>query len=143
LVDGRLLRNRAAFAHFFRQLNHLEDGGSAIQAGHVVADHGCQRRVALGSTGASQFLHHHRDHDVHPAAADQRQGAIKVEDDRSKAAARQVWVDDFNGFVEDHGGYCKNFDGPKTMSDATPAEEPKATEAAEEKKPELPPLRSV
>ena len=95
-------RRAAAAAHLVGQLDHLVDRLPAVEAHDEVLDGGGQLRVALRRAGLAQHLDHHGDHDLRPALADQRQGAVEVEQHRAEPAARQVWPQDLDLVVRKH-----------------------------------------
>ena len=115
LVGERLQRRAAAAAHLVGELHHLVDRLPAVEPHHEVLDGGGQLGVGLRRARLAQHLDHHRDHDLRPALADQRQGAVEVEQDGAETAARQVGVQDFDLVGEEHAppvGECSEGPGP-------------------------------
>src|SRR5205085_9516453 len=72
------------------------DRPPAVEPHDELLDLAGQSGVALGRAGAAQLLDHHRDHDLRPAFADQRQRAVEVEQGEAKAAPGEVATKNFD-----------------------------------------------
>ena len=77
-VPQRLLRAAAALGNPLRQLDHLEDCLLAVQSHDVVVGQPADIGLAL-ALAAGQHLDEHRHHHFRPTLADQRQGAVEIE----------------------------------------------------------------
>src|SRR5688572_20826907 len=88
LVPKRITRFTAAFLYPIGKLDHLVDRLLAIEA-HDVVDHELTSVVVRFARLARQELDKQGNHHVRPALADQRQGAIKVEQDVADVRTRR------------------------------------------------------
>ena len=80
LVDQGIQRRAAAALHLFRQRDHLVDGLPAGEAPDEIFDHRAQLVFGFAGMEFGQNLHHHRHHHLHPAGADEGEGAIEIEE---------------------------------------------------------------
>jgi hypothetical protein len=97
LILDRVQRLSASRRHLFGQSNHLVDGLSPIESHYKLFDQLMQLLATLSTAGLLQDVHHHRNHDILPIPSQQRQRAIKVEDDRAKSTLEVIRIDDLNG----------------------------------------------
>ena len=87
LVSKRLFRPAAALADPFGELNHLVDRLLTVQTHDVVDDHAADVVISLARQPRQGF-DEHRNHDVGPSLADQRDRAVEVEEDVADFGAR-------------------------------------------------------
>ena len=133
LVPQRLPRVAAALGDPLGQLNHLEDRLLAVQPHDVVVGQPPEIGVGLVAL-AGQHLDEHRHHDFRPTLADQRQGAVEIEQDvadfRTGAEARSELDKAEEGLAIFSGrqGHCAAFSPPQSFSSGTPM--PLSTPAA-------------
>ena len=80
LVPQRLPRAAAALGDPLGQLDHLENRLLAVQPHDVVVGQPAEIGVGLAAR-AGQHLDEHRRHHFRPTLADQRQGAVEIEQD--------------------------------------------------------------
>ena len=66
--------------HLVGELDHLVHGLLAGQTPDEIFDHGAQLGLGFAGLQIDQNLDHHGDHHVHPAGADQREGAVEIEE---------------------------------------------------------------
>jgi hypothetical protein len=78
LVRDRVERGAAPFLHFFGERDHLVDGVFAGEAPDKLLHHQSQVCLRFAGPEIRQDLDHHRNHHVHPAAADERECAVEI-----------------------------------------------------------------
>jgi hypothetical protein len=96
LILQRLARHAAPGADLVGQLHHLIDRLLAVEPHHEFFDVLPQLLAALRGRRGREDLDHHRNHHFGPALADQRQGAVKIKQDRAASPPRQVGVEDLD-----------------------------------------------
>ncbi len=89
LVLQRIQRLAAALGDVIGELHHLVDGFLAGEPPHEIVDDGAQLGFGFAGFEIEQNLDHHGHHDVHPAGADQREGAVEIEQRGAGVARRK------------------------------------------------------
>jgi len=80
LVLKRIAGRAAAAAHLLGELDHLVDRLLARETVHELRHHGRQFGGRLPRAQLLEDRHHHGDHDIDPAAADEGQRSVEVEE---------------------------------------------------------------
>ena len=109
-IVERRQRPAPATANFVGQLDHLVNRLPAVETHHEVFHGSEQFRLAFRRAGLPKHLHHHRNHDLRPALANQRQRAVKIEQHRTEPSARNIRMNNLDFVVQEHGSVDRGVD---------------------------------
>ena len=127
-VPERLARLSAAFANALGELDHLVNRLLAVEPHDVVLQESVH--VGFGFTRPlRQHLGEHRQHDLGPAFADQRQGPVEIEQHVRQVGARPEMVGEFDLALETRkrgGQPCHESLGRNTLPIRPGREKPEA-----------------
>ncbi len=85
-------------SNVFGKFHHLIDGFFAGRTADCVEHDFSKLFRRFARAGFEQQIHHHWNHDIHPAGSDEGKGAIKIEENHACSAGVGALRNDFNHY---------------------------------------------